>query len=132
MNRIILFCVMFSVIPAYRADAQNLGAKASDVPRFENSDCAIPVPKEESNVVCGYLVVPENRTVKNGRAIKLPVAILKSDSQNPKPDPVLKTLGGPGGSSLKMIRGRRSSPWLKDRDYIIFEQRGTRYAQPAL
>jgi pimeloyl-ACP methyl ester carboxylesterase len=31
-----------------------------------------------------------------------------------------------------MVRGRQASPWLKDRDEIIFEQRGTRYAQPNL
>jgi len=31
-----------------------------------------------------------------------------------------------------MVRGRRDSPWLADRDVIIFEQRGTKYSQPAL
>jgi pimeloyl-ACP methyl ester carboxylesterase len=31
-----------------------------------------------------------------------------------------------------MITGRRFSPWLKERDQIIFEQRGTKYSQPAL
>ena len=40
--------------------------------------------------------------------------------------------GGPGASSLKIVRGRNSSPWLSDRDEIIFEQRGTLYAQPKL
>ncbi len=108
-----------------------LGAQSS-VPRFENADCAIPVPPTEKNVQCGYLTVFENRSAKSQRTIRLPIVILKSESSNPKPDPVLKTLGGPGGSSIKMISGRRSSPWLKDRDYIIFEQRGTRYAQPSL
>jgi pimeloyl-ACP methyl ester carboxylesterase len=102
------------------------------VPRFESSACALPVPPHEKHVECGYLIVPENRAAKNQKTIRLPIVILKTDSTNPKPDPVLKTLGGPGGSSLKMIRGRNASPWLKDRDYIIYEQRGTRYSQPAL
>jgi pimeloyl-ACP methyl ester carboxylesterase len=132
MNWIILCCVMLTLFLFSESAAQPPAVKGTDVPRFENSDCAIPVPKGETHVVCGYLVVPENRTANNGRTIKLPIAILKSENPNPKPDPVLKTLGGPGGSSLKMIRGRRASPWLRDRDYIIFEQRGTRYAQPAL
>lgn len=101
------------------------------VPRFELSECAVPVPAGE-NVTCGYLTVPENRTRKNGKTIRLPVIIMKSDSSDPKPDPVLRTIGGPGGSSLKLINGRRYSPWIKDRDMIIFEQRGTKYAQPAL
>lgn len=100
--------------------------------RFDAApDCAVPVPAGE-RVQCGYLTVPENRNRNNGKKIRLPVVILKSDSPDPKPDPVLRTLGGPGGSSLKMITGRRYSPWLKERDMIIFEQRGTRYAQPSL
>ena len=74
----------------------------------------------------------EDHARQNGKTIRLPIAILRTTSPDRKPDPVLKTLGGPGGSSLKMVSGRRSSPWLKDRDYIIFEQRGTKYAQPAL
>ena len=132
MNRIILFCALLTVFLFSRSAAQVPAGKGTDVPRFEKSDCAVPVPKQETHVVCGYLIVPENRAAKNGRTIRLPIVILKSENPDPKPDPVLKTLGGPGGSSLKMIRGRRASPWLKDRDYIIFEQRGTRYAQPAL
>lgn len=104
---------------------------AQSVPRFEPSDCAIQIPKGEK-VECGYLIVPEDRTIKNNKTIKLPIAILKSDNPNPQPDPVLRTLGGPGGSSLRMVTGRRFSPWLKERDMIIFEQRGTKYSQPAL
>jgi len=101
------------------------------VPRFEESACAVAVPNGE-RVRCGYLVVPENRSRRNAKTIRLPIVILKSDAPNSKPDPVLRTLGGPGSSSLRMINGRRSSPWLKERDQIIFEQRGTKYSQPAL
>jgi pimeloyl-ACP methyl ester carboxylesterase len=101
------------------------------IPRFEKAPCAIAAPAGE-RVDCGYLVVRESRSSSSRSVIRLPIAILKSDSSKPKPDPVLRTLGGPGGSSLRLIRGRRSSPWLKDRDMIIFEQRGTRYAQPSL
>jgi pimeloyl-ACP methyl ester carboxylesterase len=105
------------------------------VPRFDAAACAVPVPEGE-RVRCGYLSVPEDRARKGGgkggAVIKLPVIILKSDSPQPAPDPVLRTLGGPGASSLRLIRGRRASPWLRERDVIIFEQRGTAYAQPAL
>ena len=103
------------------------------VPRFEDAKCAIEVPEpEKDRTRCGYLVVRENRLRKNSRSIRLPIIILKSNSPNPAPDPVLRTLGGPGASSLRMVRGRRSSPWLNDRDVVIFEQRGTRYAEPNL
>ncbi|HEX8458150.1 MAG TPA: alpha/beta hydrolase [Pyrinomonadaceae bacterium] len=101
------------------------------VPRFEPSDCPVPVPEGE-RVRCGYLFVRENRARPASPVIKLPIIILRSDSPTPAPDAVLRTLGGPGASSLRMIRGRRASPWLRERDMIIFEQRGTRYAQPAL
>jgi pimeloyl-ACP methyl ester carboxylesterase len=101
------------------------------VPRFETSDCPVQIPGGEK-VVCGYLSVSEDRALKNGRVIRLPVIILKSDNPRPLPDPILRTFGGPGSSSLRMVNSRRFSPWLKDRDVIIFEQRGTRYAQPAL
>jgi pimeloyl-ACP methyl ester carboxylesterase len=108
-------------------------AAQNTVPRFESAACAIAVPEtEKENARCGYLVVPENRGRKDSRLIKLPVIILKSNSAHPAPDPVLRTLGGPGASSLRMVRGRRSSPWLNNRDEIIFEQRGTAYAQPRL
>jgi pimeloyl-ACP methyl ester carboxylesterase len=103
----------------------------TSVPRFETSDCAVQIPKGEK-VECGYLVVREDRTLKNSPTIRLPIIILQSANPHPHPDPVLRTLGGPGASSLRMVSGRRFSPWLKDRNVIIFEQRGTRYAQPAL
>jgi pimeloyl-ACP methyl ester carboxylesterase len=119
----LLACMLLTALAAF---------SQQQVPRFEPADCALPVPQGETNVRCGNLIVRENRSVKNGKTITLPIVILKSTSATPKPDPVLKTLGGPGGSSLKMIRGRRSSPWLADRDYIIFEQRGTKYARPSL
>ena len=101
------------------------------VPRFESSACAVPLPKGE-NGQCGYLVVAENRKIRSGRTIRLPVIILKSESANSLPDPVLRTFGGPGASSLNLVNSRSASPWLKNRDLIIYEQRGTKYAQPAL
>ncbi|HJR08258.1 MAG TPA: alpha/beta hydrolase [Pyrinomonadaceae bacterium] len=70
--------------------------------------------------------------MKNSPTFRLPIIILKSDNPQPQPDPILRTFGGPGSSSLRMVNSRRFSPWLKDRNVIIFEQRGTRYAQPAL
>lgn len=123
---VLFFCLCVSI------SAFNCFAQTANVPRFEKADCAVPVPPTEKNVQCGYLVVAESRKIKNNKTIRLPIVILKSESANPQPDPILRTLGGPGGSSLRMIGGRRFSPWLKNRDMIIFEQRGTRYAEPSL
>lgn len=106
--------------------------KSQEVPRFEKSECAVKIPKDE-NVDCGYLVVLENRANKDSKkTIRLPIIVMKASSPNPEPDPILYTAGGPGASSLRQVNARRYIPYLKKRDYILFEQRGTKYAQPAL
>jgi len=104
---------------------------AQTVPRFEKADCPVPLPQGEK-AECGYLIVKERRAAKNDKTIRLPIIVLKSENPNPKADPILRTFGGPGASSMNLVRSRRNSPWLKDRDLIIFEQRGTKHAQPAL
>ena len=64
--------------------------------------------------------------------MRLPVFILKSRSTNPKADPILYTSGGPGSSSVSTAKYGEYFSYLDDRDFIVFEQRGTRYAQPNL
>src|SRR5437763_6824757 len=101
MTRSLLFLfLILGVGPAVRSRQQAV------VPRFDDAACPVDVPKGE-NVRCGYLTVRENRSSKSTRTIRLPIIILKSDSPDPKPDPVLRTLGGPGASSLRTLRGRR-------------------------
>ena len=80
----------------------------------------------------GYLELLEDRTKPNGNTIKLPVYIFKSRSTNPKPDPILYTVGGPGYTSMRASQYMKSYKYLDDRDLILFEQRGTQYAQPSL
>ncbi len=102
-----------------------------NVPRIERGECAVPTPANESTE-CGYLIVYEDRRANKGRTIRLPFITMKSESIIPLPDPILYTSGGPGSSSLGQVRNRRYIPYLKNRDYILFEQRGTKYAQPSL
>lgn len=107
-------------------------AQERKLPRFESSECAIKVP-DNIDFNCGNLFVPENRAKKRSREIRLPVIIVKSTSDNPLSDPVIYTAGGPGASSLGRARGARFlSKITAKRDFIIFEQRGTTYAEPAL
>lgn len=101
--------------------------------RFELSDQPpVKVDANKTPFSFGYLTVPENRQQPNSRMIQLPVYIFKSRSKNPAPDPVLYTVGGPGGSSLSAAPYMRAFAYLEDRDLILFEQRGTRYAKPHL
>jgi Tol biopolymer transport system component/pimeloyl-ACP methyl ester carboxylesterase len=106
----------------------------ASVPLYEPADCQFPEPPGYE-LECGYLTVLEDRSQPMGPQIRLHVAIFRSTSENPEPDPVVHLVGGPGGSLLDAARPylqRGGDEILKKRDYIMFNQRGTRYAEPFL
>lgn len=100
-------------------------------PTIEACDCPVKIDSSFSTR-CGYLVVPENRTKRNGKTIKLPFIVVNSKNPDKRKDPVLYTTGGPGGSSLGWARGATQSSIISNRDCIAFEQRGTHFALPNL
>ncbi len=102
------------------------------VPRFEYADTSIIDLPRDQKIKFGYLVVLEDRSMPNGRTLRLPVFILKCRNPNPKQDPALYTAGGPGSSSVNNAKYGAYYSYLDDRDFLVFEQRGTRYAQPSL
>ncbi len=102
------------------------------VPRIEWTDLRAAIVEKGANLKTGYLVVPENRIAAARRTIRIPFVIIKSRSSSPQPDPVLFMAGGPGGSTLFRTGFFRRSPLLDDRDIILLEQRGNRFAEPAL
>lgn len=89
------------------------------------------IPKGQ-DYTFGYLEVLESRSNPKGNRIKLPVYIFKSRNKNPKPGPILYTVGGPGYTSMRASQYMEYYKYLDDRDFIVFEQRGTQYAQPSL
>ncbi|GAB4517861.1 MAG: alpha/beta fold hydrolase [Allomuricauda sp.] len=101
-------------------------------PTFTISEKTTHNISEKQAYVFGYLEVLENRDRPDGNTIKLPVYIFKSRSDNPKPDPVLYTVGGPGYTSMRASQYMNYYKYLDDRDLILFEQRGTQYARPSL
>ena len=101
-------------------------------PKFKISKKTTHKIKKDQEYTFGYLEVLENRDKPNGATIKLPVYIFKSRSNNPKPDPILYTVGGPGYTSMLASQYMQYYKYLDDRDFILFEQRGTQYAQPSL
>ncbi|MBN1373607.1 MAG: alpha/beta fold hydrolase [Anaerolineaceae bacterium] len=110
--------------------------QSGDVPRFEPGPCMFEVPPgitEGEQVDCGWLVVPEEHANPNGPTIKLAVAILRSQVANPRPDPLVMAQGGPGGSTIDYYSQVLfySGLW-KNRDIILFDQRGTLYSEPNL
>ena len=56
--------------------------------------------------VCGYVLVPEDRTNPDSRLIKLSVLKIVSTSDNPERRAVMRLTGGPGGPSLSAGRIR--------------------------
>lgn len=101
-------------------------------PIFEPAPCAFPVPSGY-NPDCGYLIVPENRDRADSPFIRLHVAIFRSGVTGAIP--VVHLAGGPGSSSLAVASymfNRGLGSILDQRDFILFDQRGTGYSQPRL
>lgn len=114
-----------------------LSLLASETPRQEEvpfvvSDSpVVTVPAGEAYTF-GWLEVPENRARDDSRNIRLPVYIFHSRSEEPALDPIVYTAGGPGSSSFGSVPYMQYWSYLDERDVILFEQRGTRYAEPHL
>ncbi len=103
---------------------------------FEPAECWFesPIPfLAGPEFECGYVTVPERHADPDGPTIQLPVAILRTTSPGARPDPLFLAQGGPGGDAFEVfpvLIGSRVD--ALERDIVIFNQRGTRYAQPNL
>lgn len=80
--------------------------------------------KNQDDIKCGYLTVPEDHTNPDRKKIKIAFAIFKSQNPDPEAIPVIILTGGPGGRSLDS-----PSKWLSHEarqigDVIVVEQRG--------
>jgi pimeloyl-ACP methyl ester carboxylesterase len=104
-------------------------------PRFEEAACPFDASREVLREIrCGWLEVPENRAVPEGRRLRLAVAILKSTSPTPRPDPLVFLHGGPGQAIVQFapsIATSRSWAYARaDRDLILWDQRGVGLSEP--
>ena len=103
-------------------------------PVFDTAACQFDKPLGYE-VECGYLTVPEDRSQPEGPTIRLHAAVFKSFSPDPASDPVVHLYGGPGGSLLDNVAfylQAGGDEILRKRDYVLFNQRGTRYGEPFL
>ncbi len=88
---------------------------------------------EEMGFECGYVTVLEEHANPDGPTIRLPVAVLRATSPNAKPDPLFLAQGGPGGSAFEIFTYTVPNTAIAaERDIVIFNQRGTQYAEPDL
>ncbi len=102
------------------------------IPSFKESKETTHKIAGKQKFTFGYLEVLENRTTPNSKTIKIPVYIFKSRSENPKPDPIVYTVGGPGSTTMSSAQYMNYYKYLDDRDFILVEQRGNYYAKPHL
>ena len=90
---------------------------------------------EGSTLTCGFVAVPENRARPNGRWIQLAVAIYKAP-EGPTGPPLIFLGGGPGSFVLEGFGPRVSGSLARDltagRDFVMFDQRGVGFSEPAL
>jgi pimeloyl-ACP methyl ester carboxylesterase len=117
--------LIFALAPWSRASAQ------TKIPRFEPTSCWKLVPFAGS-VRCGFLVVPERRTRKDGKTIRVAVAIVRSAAKQPAKDPLVYLGGGPGGAPIFQEKLYVEQGLNADRDLILVNQRGTYLSEPAL
>jgi pimeloyl-ACP methyl ester carboxylesterase len=125
---------MIARMRATLTPAPGIAPVPTQLPVFQEAECAFEIP-EGYQLRCGYLLVPEDRSNPSGRIIRLHVAIFQSTSPNPAPDPVIHLAGGPGSSALAAaypILKKGGEGILRQRDYILFDQRGTQYSDPYL
>jgi pimeloyl-ACP methyl ester carboxylesterase len=122
----LLFTALFLAL------AMTAPASAEPVPaRFDKGPCAIAVAAGE-RIECGVLTVPEHRGKAGSRSIALPVMIFRSTAAVVAADPVVFLPGGPGLSSIDGRTTGKGNPFLQERDQILLEGRGNKWAQPSL
>lgn len=99
---------------------------------FLNRSGADLITAEVGEVACGTITVPENWSMPTGRQLEIAFAVLISPSPNPQPDPIVYLSGGPGESALSGIGGYATvfEELRRDRNIILFDQRGTHFSSP--
>src|SRR5690349_10220213 len=108
---------------------------------FEKGTCQFSLHAgfvDGQNVLCGFLVVPEDRNDPHSATIRLAVATFKTPSATPAPDPIIFLQGGPGGrviqdfAPLVMSHQLDLASQFDNHDVIFIDQRGTGYSKPSL
>jgi pimeloyl-ACP methyl ester carboxylesterase len=127
---ILLLTILLGLVACGKQEDDN------GMPIWEEAPCPLELPEsvvQGQDIICGYMTVPEEHDNPDGKTIRLAVAVIKSTSENPAPDPLVVEAGGPGASTLAGIPSMLGSVALgEQRDIVLIEQRGTPYSKPYL
>lgn len=113
-------------------------APAAELPRFVGTACPVPLAdgvRQGRDVRCGHVAVPVDHRRPERGEIRLAVAVLRARAEAPRSDAVLRLAGGPGEklvAALSGLKGPQSVVGGRDRDVVLFDQRGVGYSHPAL
>lgn len=93
------------------------------------SDSIDWLPKR-GDVKKGTILVPENHDIPNGKQIKIAYVLLKAKDTTSTSYPLIFFSGGPGGNAINigLINYLLDHPLTKERDVILFDQRGIGYS----
>jgi len=143
LNPFLSLCILLALILSSCAPAPTPTPtpKPTHVPtptpvpaRFDKTNCKVDTSAMTEKVDCGILFVPEDRSQPNSPLIQLAVAIIRSPSAHPAPDPVVYLQGGPGVNALDDLAAYHDTfgGILANRDLIVFDQRGVGFSSPSL
>jgi len=128
----VVYVLFIAVIPILTSCKSTQKTVQELYPTFIVSKKTTHKIEKEQKYTFGYLKVLENRKDPNSRMIEIPIYIFKSRSKNPKKDPIIYTVGGPGSTTMPTAQYMNYYKYLDDRDVILVEQRGNYYAKPHL
>jgi pimeloyl-ACP methyl ester carboxylesterase len=123
MKRILLLAFLLAIM-SITGSAQEIGG-------FIPARCLISIPGI-ADVECAYVTVPVRYGDPSAGSMQLAVAVIRATAPQAQPDPVLYLAGGPGGGALYTIDLWVDQPFARDRDVILFDQRGTGFSEPLL
>ena len=106
-------------------------------PTFEPEPCPFDLPPsmiEGDDVDCGFVVVPADHQDPSAGTLRLAVVVVRDQSENHQPEPVILLSGGPGEKTVAnaLPASQIFAPYFPNRDFIIFDQRGVGLSEPAL
>lgn len=132
-NLLQLFFIFCFQITVYGQSSQ------VEIGKFIEASCPLDLPTEllgSGKFMFGHIEVPELSKHQNGKTIELAVAIFRCRLDSAKQDPLVFCSGGPGLSNIDdfvpALAGGLGDLFLYNRDVVIIETRGLKYAKPFL